>query len=134
MQFGSYALAMAVATAVGALSSGVSYGTYNYFKEDNFNEGFSAGAKTGAVLFGVFGTLALVSTMLLGERVGNIFSSFSRTLNGLGSPMYMNGVGSLQNSLGSPMYVNGLGALVASPVGALVASPVGSCVGCGDWF
>jgi len=124
---GKLALGLAVATASGALAGGINFGSYEKFKNDDFGGGFTNGAKAGALVAFVFGAVTLGIAFFTGASLPNM-------LSGLGSPLYMNGVGSLQNSLGSPMYMNGLGALVASPVGALVASPVGSCVGCGDWF
>lgn len=121
---GGMLLGLAVATAGGALTSGITFGSYEKFKEGDFGAGFSAGAKSGALITFIVGAVGMGIAYFTGRSLPNM-------LSGIGSPIYMNGVGSFQNSLGSPIYMNGLGALVASPVGALVASPVGSCAGCG---
>jgi len=124
---GNMLLGLAVATAGGALTSGITFGSYEKFKNDDFGAGFSAGAKSGALITFILGVVGMGLAYFTGRSLPNMFS-------GLGSPMYMNGMGSFTNSLGSPVYMSGLGALVAQPVGALVASPVSGCVGCGDWF
>lgn len=126
-----YVLGLALMAAGGALSSGIGFGSYEHFKNDDFKGGFTAGAKSGAILSLVLGGAAIAATAFLGDRVGNIFSTLQQQTSGigmlqnsLGSPMYING-------LGSPIYTSELGALIAEPVGALVASPVAGCHGCG---
>jgi len=123
-------VALGAGTLGAAVSSGISFGTYEWFKSDDFGGGFVPGAKSGA-LVGFAGILILGVLSMLGMGAT---ASWAKVFSGTAGMGALSGVGALQNALGSPVYMNGLGSPVyMNGLGALVATPTSGCLECTDW-